>query len=136
MHTEIDLDNPKDKLRPGMYGIAKIILDTPIKSSTLPSSALVGESKDGKADVYVVRQGKAKKVQIVTGADDGLRVEVISGLSPSDEVIVTTGSVAEGFPVAVVPDAKLLSTTQGVKSEPKKHQDEHAPTKSAQPQHH
>lgn len=99
MHTEIDLPNPKDKIRPGMYGIAKIILDTSTKSSTLPASSLVGESKGGKADVYVIKDGKAKKVQIKIGVDDGLRVEVISGVSQEDEVIANTGSVTEGAPV-------------------------------------
>src|SRR5262249_14928911 len=34
MHTEIDLPNAKEKLRPGMYGIAKIILDLSTKAST------------------------------------------------------------------------------------------------------
>lgn len=100
MHTEIDLENPHDKIRPGMYGIAKIILDAPVKSSTLPAACLVGEAKDGKADVYVVRDGKAKKVQIVIGVDDGLRVDVLSGLSTSDDVIVSTGSVTEGMAVS------------------------------------
>jgi len=33
MHTEIDLPNPDDLIRPGMYGIAKIILDTSTRSA-------------------------------------------------------------------------------------------------------
>jgi HlyD family secretion protein len=99
MHTEIDLPNPKNELRAGMYGIAKIFLDKSTKSSTLPATCLVGEAKDGKADVFVVKDGKAKKVQVEIGADDGLRVEIMSGLTPEDEVIVTTGSVSEGAPV-------------------------------------
>jgi RND family efflux transporter MFP subunit len=99
MHTEIDLDNSQGKIRPGMYGIAKIILDRPMKSSTLPAACLVGESKDGKAEVFVIRNGKARKIQIFIDADDGLRVDVLSGLSPSDAVIVSTGSVTEGMAV-------------------------------------
>ena len=88
MHTEIDLPNPDNRIRPGMYGIAKIILDTSTKNSTLPASCLVGESKGGKADVYVIKDGKAKKTQVAVGADDGIRVEILSGLTPEDEVIV------------------------------------------------
>ncbi len=99
MHTEIDLPNADDRIRPGMYGIAKIILDKSTKSSTLPASALVGESKGGKADVYIVKDGKAKKTQVTIGADDGIRVEILSGLSPEDEVIMNTGSVVEGTAV-------------------------------------
>lgn len=99
MHTEIDLDNPHDTIRPGMYGIARIILDVPMKSSTLPTACLVGEAKDGKAEVYVIRGGKAKKVQIMIGVDDGLHVDVLSGLSQTDDVIVSTGSVTDGIAV-------------------------------------
>ena len=102
MHTEIDLPNSRDRIRAGMYGIAKIILDTSTKSATLPAYALVGESKGGKADVYVIKGGKAKKVRVEIGADDGIRVEILSGISPQDEVIVDTSSVAEGEPVRSV----------------------------------
>jgi HlyD family secretion protein len=102
MHTEIDLPNPENRLRPGMYGIAKIILDTSTKYSTLPASCLVGESKGGQADVYVIKDGKAKKTQVAIGADDGIRVEILSGLTPEDEVIVSTGSVTDGTPVQSV----------------------------------
>jgi RND family efflux transporter MFP subunit len=101
MHTEIDLDNPEGIFRPGMYGIARIVLDTSIKASTIPASCLVGEARDGLADVFIVKNGKAKKVQIKIGADDGLRVEVLSGITAHDDVIVNTGSVTDGAPVRV-----------------------------------
>jgi hypothetical protein len=31
--------------------------------------------------------------------DDGLRVEILSGLTPDEQVILSTGSVSEGAPV-------------------------------------
>ncbi|MDR3633884.1 MAG: efflux RND transporter periplasmic adaptor subunit [Isosphaeraceae bacterium] len=105
MHTEIDLPNPNDQLKPGMYGIAKIILDTAVSKSTLPASCLVGESHGGKADIYVIKDGKAKKTRIEIGADDGIRVEVISGVAPDDDVILSTSAVTEGAPVRSVRDA-------------------------------
>jgi HlyD family secretion protein len=104
MHTEIDLPNPQNQLHAGMYGIAKIILDASLKDSTLPASCLVGESKNGKGDVYVIKDGKAKKTQVTIGADDGIRVEIVAGLSPKDAVIVNTGSVADGAPVRSIQD--------------------------------
>ena len=88
-----------------MYGIAKIILDTSTKSSTLPAKCLIGESKGGKADLFVIKDGKAKKVRVAIGADDGLRVEVLSGISPEDDVILDTGRVTEGAPVRALPAA-------------------------------
>jgi RND family efflux transporter MFP subunit len=103
MHTEIDLPNPKNRLRPGMYGIAKIVLDTASKHATLPASCLVGESKGGQGDVYVIKDGKANKTRVEVGLDDGLRVEILKGLTPEDEVIMNTGSVTEGAPVRPSP---------------------------------
>ncbi len=103
MHTEIDLPNPDGRLTPGMYGIAKIILDTDTKASTLPASCLVGDAKEGKASVYVVDNGKAKKAAVEIGADDGLRVEILSGLSADDDVIMKTGAVTEGSAVRIAP---------------------------------
>ena len=102
MHTEIDLPNPDNKIRPGMYGVAKIILDTSTKSSTLPASSLAGESKGGKADVFVIQDGKAKKKPVQIGADDGIRVEILSGLDPNDQVIANPSAVSDGLPVAVL----------------------------------
>jgi HlyD family secretion protein len=99
MYTEIDLPNPGDRIRAGMYGIAKIMLETETRSSTLPASCVVGESNGGKADLYVVKDGKAKKTRVEVGADDGIRVEILSGITSQDEVIMNTGSVSEGTPV-------------------------------------
>ena len=101
MHTEIDLPNTRNRIRAGMYGIAKIILETETKNSTLPASCVIGESNGGKADLYVVKDGKAKKTQVEVGADDGIRVEILSGITPQDEVIMNTGSVSEGTPVRI-----------------------------------
>ncbi|APW60421.1 efflux RND transporter periplasmic adaptor subunit [Paludisphaera borealis] len=99
MHTEIDLPNPENRIRPGMYGIAKIILDMSTKNSTLPASCLVGESRGGRADVYLIKDGKAKKTAVAVGADDGIRVEILSGVNPEDEVLTNPSSVTEGIPV-------------------------------------
>ncbi|MFO0892683.1 MAG: efflux RND transporter periplasmic adaptor subunit [Isosphaeraceae bacterium] len=105
MHTEIDLPNPDGLISPGMSGIARILLGTHQGRSTLPASCLVGETRGDRADVLVVRDGKAKKVQVRIGADDGLRVEVVDGLSPDDDVILDTGAVADGTPVQATPPA-------------------------------
>jgi HlyD family secretion protein len=99
MYTEIHLPNPQDRIKPGMYGLAKIFLDVSTKDSTLPSSCLIGESKGGKADLFVIKDGKAKKTRVEIGTDDGIRVEILSGVSPDEDVILSTGSVSDGVPV-------------------------------------
>jgi HlyD family secretion protein len=116
MHTEIDLDNPKDRIKPGMYGIAKVILDTATKNSTLPAYCLVGESKDGKGEVFVIKDGKAKTTKVTVGADDGIRVEILDGITPEDDVIVNIGSVTDGVPVRRERHAIKPPNTQTPKS--------------------
>jgi RND family efflux transporter MFP subunit len=111
MYTEIDLQNPDDRIRPGMYGIAKIILEKGTKKFTIPSSCLVGESNNGKASVFTIKDGKAHLTEIAVGADDGIRVEVLSGLSSTDEVIMSHGGIVEGMPVRAVERAK--TSTEG-----------------------
>jgi RND family efflux transporter MFP subunit len=99
MHTEIDLPNPQGRLKEGMFGLATIELGVNEHALTIPAACLVGESHGGKAEVLVVKNGKAAKQLITIGANDGIRVEVIGGLTEKDEVITTTTGVSDGTPV-------------------------------------
>jgi HlyD family secretion protein len=101
MRTEIDLENPKGLLHQGMYGIATIYLEPDTSRLTIPSSSLVGKIEEGKSSVFVARDGRAHEVPVTIGSDDGIRVEILDGLGPDDEVITSRGTVAEGTPVEV-----------------------------------
>ena len=98
---------PTTGIRPGMYGIAKVIprllRPTPPPS---PPHCLAGESQ-GRQGRRLRRSKTARpsKTEIKVGADDGLRVEVLGGLKPDDDVISNTGSVTDKSPVKVVHDA-------------------------------
>jgi RND family efflux transporter MFP subunit len=102
MRTEIDLENPKDRLREGMYGLATIILDPSTQYLTVPTSALTGKTGQGEASVFVIRAGRAHLTPIKIGADDGLRVEVLSNLRPEDEVVLNPTQVTDGVPATAV----------------------------------
>jgi HlyD family secretion protein len=70
------------------------------KGFTVPSESLVGEGQGKKSAVFVARDGKAHRVPVEIGQDDGVRVEILSGLSPGDHVILRPpGELAEGAPV-------------------------------------
>ncbi len=102
MRVEIDLPNDKDLLREGMYGRATIQLAPPSTALTIPASALVGKTTDAAGKVYIVRDGKAALVPIEIGQDDGLQMEVIRGLKPTDEVVIHyRGTIGDGRPVRV-----------------------------------
>jgi len=101
MRTEVDLPNPDNKLREGMYGPVTVILQAAAPNSvTIPSSGLLGQTGTGEGSVYTVRDDKAHKVDVHVGNDNGVETEVLSGLSPEDQVITSyNGSIAEGTPV-------------------------------------
>ena len=107
MRVEVDLPNPTGKLRPGMYGQVTIDLHTD-RSCRGPSGIVSGRAqKEGKGDVYVVRDGKARLTSVKLGSNDGIHVEILDGLAASDEVVSgSKGALADGVPVAVVGDGK------------------------------
>ncbi|MCC9603989.1 efflux RND transporter periplasmic adaptor subunit [Stieleria sp. JC731] len=87
MLAEVDLENGEGKFLPGMFGQASIQMAAQTTAKTLPSRAIhFGEN--GKAHVYVVDANDIVTVaQIQTGQDDGLMIEVLSGLDPNARVI-------------------------------------------------
>src|SRR5262249_58716930 len=100
MRTAIDIPNHDGLLRPGMFGRVSLGLERREDALTVPASALIAEG--GKTYVYIVENGKARRVEAPIGFDDGVRVEVIGGLTGDEQVIVTgKGSVKDGAPVKV-----------------------------------
>ncbi len=99
MRTEIDLPNPTGRLRMGMYGTVSILLEPPTDFLTIPSKAL-HQLEAGAGVVFLAKDGRAHKTRIRIGRDNGVLVEVISGLTIDDQVIVGyTGSIQDGEPV-------------------------------------
>jgi RND family efflux transporter MFP subunit len=101
MRVEIDLPNLQGELHEGMYGLVTITLQSPSDNLTVPAAALVGKLIDGKGKVYVISAGIAHLAPIKVSQDDGLRMEVLSGLKPTDDVVVSySGAIGDGTPVA------------------------------------
>lgn len=100
LDAEVQLPNPSDELRIGMYGRAAIILETHRGAAVAPATAVVINSL-GRY-VFVVEGGKARRRTVETGVDGGEWLEVVKGISPGEE-IVTGGSdsLSDGAPVRV-----------------------------------
>lgn len=87
MMVEIDLDNFKGRIRPGMFGQASITLAPPDNSLTLPAGAVHFDAH-GNGYVYLVdAASKVVIAEIQTGLDNGEFIEITVGLSGSDRVI-------------------------------------------------
>ncbi len=100
MLAEIDLPNPKNELRPGMFAMARIGVETHAKAVLVPVEAVLVE-KIGSS-VFTLEEGKAKKRPVKTGFNDGTAVEILEGLKP-EEVVILPGKVTlnNGQPVTV-----------------------------------
>jgi RND family efflux transporter MFP subunit len=86
MVVEADLPNADGGLRAGMYVRAGLGLETHNDVMTLPVKAVLIE-KSGPS-VFLVTEGKVKKIPVVIGFNDGERIEIVGGLSESQSVIV------------------------------------------------
>jgi len=103
MRTEVDVPNPTGQLRHGMYGrVAITLADGTSGSVRVPSAALFGKAEGGRGTARVVREGKVHVVAVRYATDNGIEVEVVTGLTPNDQVVVrAAGPVEEGTPVVI-----------------------------------
>jgi membrane fusion protein, multidrug efflux system len=86
MLAEVDLKNENGELRPGMYASAKIGVEKHSGVVLLPVEAVLME-KAGSS-VFIVADGKAKKVPVKTGFSDGAFVEILEGVALDQSVIL------------------------------------------------
>jgi HlyD family secretion protein len=101
LETIIDLDNAGGRLRPGLYATAKITLAVQPEALTLPAAAVARQGKE--AFCYRLIDRKAVKTPIVLGIKVGDDLEVASGLSDNDTVIMNkASSLKDGQPVEVL----------------------------------
>lgn len=96
--VEVDIDNPAGQLLPGAYAFVHLKLPEETRSVTIPANALIFR-KEG-LQVGLVRDGKAEIVPVKISHDYGNAVEIVSGLQPTDAVIVDpSDSLVDGTPV-------------------------------------
>jgi RND family efflux transporter MFP subunit len=100
LNVEIDIDNSNGQLLPGAYVFVHLKLPSGTNAVTIPSNTLI--FRDQGLQVGVVRNGRAQLVPITVGHDFGGSVEVTSGLTPKDAVILDPpDSLISGTPVQI-----------------------------------
>jgi len=98
--VEVDIDNPTGRLLPGAYVFVHLKLPNATHSVTIPADTLIFR-KEG-LQVGLVQDGKARLVSVKINHDYGNSVDIISGLQPTDAVIVDpSDSLVDGTPVRV-----------------------------------
>jgi multidrug efflux pump subunit AcrA (membrane-fusion protein) len=86
--VKISLDVPESSgIKIGMSASADIVSARHTGVLTVPSRAVTKNSQ-GQTVVQVVANGKTQERAVVTGLDDGITTEIVSGLSEGEKVIV------------------------------------------------
>ena len=98
LNVEVDVNNAKGVLRPGAYVFVHFQLPAIGNTVTIPSNALVFRAEGLR--VGVVRGDRIQLVPVTIGHDFGSSVEITSGLTTADEVIMDpSDSLANGVEV-------------------------------------
>jgi RND family efflux transporter MFP subunit len=86
LNVEVDVDNPTGRLLPGAYIFVHFRGPGASHSVTIPSNTLLFRSEGLR--VGVVRSGHVLLVPVTIGHDFGNAVEILSGLSVKDAVVL------------------------------------------------
>jgi RND family efflux transporter MFP subunit len=87
MHTEIDMENPDGTVVDGMYAETDLQLKHPQNALTIPIQA-IRRNGDGGEVLVVGQDGTVEQRSVKLGAEGNDRIEILSGLSEGDRVIV------------------------------------------------
>jgi len=104
LNVQVDVDNAKGQLMPGAYVFVHLKLPAASHTVTIPSNALLFRAEGLR--VGVVRNNVVQLTPITIGHDYGSTVEVTSGLTPNDVIVLdpsdslTSGTQVEANAVA------------------------------------
>jgi RND family efflux transporter MFP subunit len=104
MLTETQMANPGMKLRPGMLVNARIGIEKKSDALLLPVEAVIKEKTN--SFVFIFADGKAKKMPVQAGFNDGTNVEVVAGVKPADLAIVPGPQVLRDGQLVKIAEAK------------------------------
>jgi RND family efflux transporter MFP subunit len=100
--VEVDVDNRSGELLPGALAEVHFKTPTPAETFVIPAATLLFR-REGLRVGTVVNGDVAHLAPVVIGEDDGVNVQIVSGLSANDRVIqAPPDSLIEGEKVTVV----------------------------------
>jgi RND family efflux transporter MFP subunit len=100
LNVEVDVNNADGKLLPGAYVEVHFNVPAAAANLSIPANTLLFRSQG--LQVAVVRNGKVALVPVRIAQDHGATVEVASGLTANDEIVLDpSDSIANGQQVTV-----------------------------------
>ena len=109
MHTEVDVPNKNGSIIEGMYAEVNLVLNK--KNSVLAVPVQAVTRNGDEASVLIVNsQDRIEERQVHLGLEGANEVEIVSGLSPNERVVV--GSRAEFRPGDLVAPKQLAENSE------------------------
>ncbi len=107
LNVEVDVTNHNEKLLPGAYVFVHFKIPVQSRELSIPSDTLIFRAQG--LQVGLVRNGHVHLQTITIGKDNGKSVEVSTGLSANDKVILSpSDSLAEGQPVTIATQPAVM----------------------------
>jgi RND family efflux transporter MFP subunit len=101
LRVEVDMDNSDGAVPPGAYAQVTLALASARAMLSLPANTLLFRPA-GVQVATVNGKGQVQLMPVTLGRDFGTRVEILTGLSGSERVIVNPGdAVSNGQPVSI-----------------------------------
>ena len=102
MTVEVDLPNGDRRLKGGMFARVEVLVGTHRQALQIPIDAV--SRLEETQYVYVVRDGKARRIEVEVGARSRNCIEITKGLTGNESVIVSGKDlVHDGRPVQTQP---------------------------------
>jgi multidrug efflux pump subunit AcrA (membrane-fusion protein) len=87
----IEIENPGERLKPGTAIHAAIATEVVKAATVVPVAAILPGEQGGTAVLTVSSDSVAHKRTVTTGVRDGNQVQILSGATPGEEVVVVGG---------------------------------------------
>jgi len=82
----LEVNNSDKVLKPGMFAKVALVLDTRADAKVVPQKSLI--VTDTGTSIFVVEDGKAKKLFVETGYEENGFVEIVSELADDAQIVV------------------------------------------------
>lgn len=87
----VELNNPGERLKPGTSVHVSIVTEVIPNAVVVPAAAILPAEEGGSAVMTVSANNTAHQKKVEVGVKDGDKVQILSGVSPGDQVITVGG---------------------------------------------
>ena len=115
--TEVDVPNPDGRLLPGSLGEVHFAVGYGVDKVTVPVNAMLFRAQGAQVAV-VGADNKIQLREISIGRDYGSTLEVLGGVSPSDQVVINPADSLENGQQVNVAQPQNPSPQNGTKEQP------------------